>query len=42
MTRIEECILYRDFEEDEVLKDFTGIIVAGQNETIVSVLVSCR
>lgn len=42
MTRIEECILYRDFEEDEVLKDFTGIIEAVQNETIVSDLESCR
>ncbi len=42
MTRIEECILYRDFEEDEVLKDFTGIIEAVQNETIVSELESCR
>lgn len=35
MTRIEECILYRSFEEDEVLKDFTEMIEAFQNDTIV-------
>lgn len=35
MTRIEECILYRSFAEDEVLKDFTEMIEAVQNDTIV-------
>ena len=34
MTRIEECILYRSFDEDEVLKDFTEMIEAVQNDTI--------
>ncbi|HIX76802.1 MAG TPA: ATP-binding protein [Candidatus Fusicatenibacter merdavium] len=34
MTRIEECILYRDFEEDTVLRDFTEMIEALQQGTI--------
>ena len=34
MTRIEECILYRSFDEDEVLKDVTEMIEAVQNDTI--------
>ncbi len=34
MTRIEECILYRDFEEDTVLRDFTEMIEAQQQGTI--------
>lgn len=32
MTRIEECILYRDFEQGEILKKMTGIIHAIQDE----------
>lgn len=32
MTRIEECILYRDFEQGEILKKVTGIIEAVLNE----------
>lgn len=32
MTRIEECILYRDFEQDEILNKVTSIIDAIQKE----------
>ena len=42
MTRIEECILYRNFQEDQVLKDFTEMIEAVQNETIERDLVFYR
>lgn len=28
MTRIEECILYRDFEQGEILKSMTKIMEA--------------
>ena len=35
MTRIEECILYRNFEQDEVLRKITNIIEAIQRKELV-------